>query len=159
MANLPFTSPTLVVVFASDVRQNSEIDTRIGNLNTVLRELHRSMFTKWELSSSANLSVFISIFVPILICAHEPWVFTVLSQRQGAERWDICQEFTAWRFSKKVRCFEIHKSLNIESFLLRIEKDLSYNDSATLPECPWKIDEVNLCGPTPGKAAQKVVQG
>jgi len=56
----------LGVVFASDGRCNDNIDTRIGKANAVLRELHHSVVTKWELSNTTNLSVFKSVFVPIL---------------------------------------------------------------------------------------------
>jgi len=51
-----------------------EIDTRIGEANEVLRELYRSVVTKRELSNTVKLSVFKSIFVPILTYGHESWV-------------------------------------------------------------------------------------
>ena len=53
-----------------------EIDTRIGKANVVLRELYCSVLTKRELSNTAKLSVFKSIFVPILSYGHESWVMT-----------------------------------------------------------------------------------
>jgi len=56
----------LEVVFTSDGRRSEEIDTRIGKANAFLRELHRSVAAKRELSSTANLSFFKSVFVPIL---------------------------------------------------------------------------------------------
>ena len=59
------------VVFASDGRWSEEIDTRIGQVNAVLRELYRSVVTKRELSNTAKLSVFKSVFVPILTYGHE----------------------------------------------------------------------------------------
>jgi len=45
---------------------NKEINIGIGEANTVLRELYRSVVTKRELSNTAKLSVIKSIFVPIL---------------------------------------------------------------------------------------------
>jgi len=62
-----------------------EIDTRIGKVNAVLCELHRSVLTKRELSSTAKLSVFKSIFVPILTYGHESCVMTesILTQVQA----------------------------------------------------------------------------
>jgi len=39
------------VVFTSDRRRNEEIDTRIGKVNAVLRELCRSVVTKQVLSN------------------------------------------------------------------------------------------------------------
>jgi len=45
-------------LFTSDRRWSEEIDTRIGKANAVLRELDRSVVTKWELSNAAKLSIF-----------------------------------------------------------------------------------------------------
>jgi len=56
----------LRVVFTCDGRRSQEVDTRIGKANAVLRELYRSVVTKRELLNTAKLSVFKSIFVPIL---------------------------------------------------------------------------------------------
>ena len=62
-----------------------EIHTRIGKANVVLRELYCSVRTKRELSNTAKLSVFKSIFVPILTYGHESWVMTerILTQVQA----------------------------------------------------------------------------
>jgi len=77
----------LGVVFASDGRWSEEIDTRIGKPNAALRELYRSVVTKQELSNTTKLSVFKSVFVPILSYGHEPWVMTesILAQVQAPE--------------------------------------------------------------------------
>ena len=50
-------------------------------------EFYRSVVIKCELSNTANLSVFISMFVPILTYGHELWVMTekILSRAQAAE--------------------------------------------------------------------------
>jgi len=61
----------LGVVFMSDGSRNKEMDTRIGNANSVLRELYCSVVTKRELSKTVKLSVFKSVFVSILTCGHE----------------------------------------------------------------------------------------
>jgi len=65
--------------------ERHEIDTRVGKANTVLRELYRSVATKRELSNTATLSVFKSIFVPILTYGHESWLVTerILTQVQA----------------------------------------------------------------------------
>jgi len=65
------------------VRQ--EIDTRIGKANAVLREIYRSVTTNRELSNTTKLSVFKSIFVPILTYGHESRVMTerILTQVQA----------------------------------------------------------------------------
>jgi len=55
----------------SDGRWSEEIDTRIGEVNAVLREFYRSVVTKREFSNTAKLSVIESVFVSILTCGHE----------------------------------------------------------------------------------------
>jgi len=50
---------------------NKEINRWIGKAHSVLRELYCSVVTKWELSKTTNLSVFKSVFVPILTCGLE----------------------------------------------------------------------------------------
>ena len=74
----------LGVVFASDERWREEIDTRIGKVNAVLRELYRSVVAKRELSNTTTLSAFKSVFVPILTYGRESWVMTerILTQMQ-----------------------------------------------------------------------------
>jgi len=61
----------LGVVFTSDGSRNKELDTRIGKANDVLRQLYCSVVMKRELSKTATLLVFKSVFVPILTCGHE----------------------------------------------------------------------------------------
>jgi len=74
-------------LFTSDGRWSEEIDTRIGKANAVLRELDCSVVTKRELSNIVKLSVFKSVFVPILTYGHESWVMTerILTQVQAPE--------------------------------------------------------------------------
>ena len=89
----------LGVVFTSDGRRKEEIDKWIGKANAVLRELYRSVVTKQELSKTAKLSVFKSVFVPILTFGHESWVVTewILFQVHVAEqRWNFCEDSTVW---------------------------------------------------------------
>jgi len=61
----------LGVVFMSDESPNKGIDTLVGKANAVRRQLYCSVVTKRELSKNAKLSVFKSVFVPILTCGHE----------------------------------------------------------------------------------------
>jgi len=56
------------MVFSSDGSRNKGIDTRIDKANAVLRELYFSVVTKRELLKTAKLTVFKSVFVPILAC-------------------------------------------------------------------------------------------
>jgi len=64
------------MVFASDGRWSEEIDTRISKANAVLLELDHSVVTTRELSNNTKLSVFKSVFVPILTYGPESWVMT-----------------------------------------------------------------------------------
>jgi len=61
----------LGVVFTSDESRNKDIETRIGRANVVLPGLYCSVVTKRELSNTAKLSVYKSVFVPILPCGLE----------------------------------------------------------------------------------------
>ena len=64
----------LGVSFTSDGRQNSELDIRIGKASTVMRQLHRSVVLKRELCTKAKLSIFRSVYIPILTYGHECWI-------------------------------------------------------------------------------------
>ena len=56
----------LGVAYTSDGRQDEELDTRIGKASAVMRALHYSVVMKRELSKKAKLSIFKTVFVPIL---------------------------------------------------------------------------------------------
>ena len=64
----------LGVSFTSEGRQNSELDIRIEKASAVLRQLHQSVVLKRELCTKAKLSIFISVYVPILTYGHECWI-------------------------------------------------------------------------------------
>ncbi|TWW66919.1 hypothetical protein D4764_20G0009510 [Takifugu flavidus] len=63
-----------------------EIDRRIGAASAVMRALNRSIVVK-ELSLKAKLSIYQSIYVPILTYGHQRWVMTerTRSRIQAAE--------------------------------------------------------------------------
>ena len=113
----------LGVVFTSDGKQNEELDIRIGKASAVMRELQRSVVMKRELSKSAKLAVFKTIFIPILTYGHESWILTerVRSQVQAAEM-RFLRKIEGVTLLDKVRNSNIRKSLNIEPLLLRIER-------------------------------------
>ena len=116
----------LGVAFTSDGRQDSELDTRFGKASAVMRALHYSVVMKRKLSKKAKLSIFKTVFVPILTYGHEFWVMTerVRSQVQASEMRFLRRiegvNYCLTVFNK-VRSSEIQKSLNIEPLLLRIE--------------------------------------
>ena len=57
--------------FTSDGKTDTEIDSRIGKSSSILRELYRTIIAKKELSNSAKLAVFRSVYVPSLTYGHE----------------------------------------------------------------------------------------
>ena len=113
----------LGVAFTSDGRQHEELDTRIGKASAVMRALHYSVVIKRELSKKAKLSIFKTVFVPILTYGHESWVMTerMRSQVQASEM-RFLRRIEGVTLFNKVRSSEIRKSLNIDPLLLRIER-------------------------------------
>ena len=59
----------LGVSFTCDDRQKSELYICIGKARAVMRQLHRSVVLKRELCTKAKLSIFRSVYVPILTLA------------------------------------------------------------------------------------------
>jgi len=98
-----------------------QLRTQVGEANAVLRD--RSVVTKRELSNTAKLSVFQSVFVLILTYGHETWVMTenVLSQVQTAGM-GFLRRVHGVPLRDKLRSCEIRKSPNVELHLLRIER-------------------------------------
>ena len=113
----------LGVAFTSDGRQDEELDTRIGKASAVMRVLHYSVVMRRELSKKAKLSIFKTVFVPILTYGHESWVVTdrMRSQVQESEM-RFLRRIEGVILFNKVRSSEIRKSLNIEPLLLRIKR-------------------------------------
>ena len=77
----------LGVAFTSDGKQDEKLDTQIGKASAVKRALHNSAVMKRDLSKKAMLSIFKTVFVPILTYGHESWIMTekVRSQVQASE--------------------------------------------------------------------------
>uniref|UniRef100_A0A8C6KS35 Reverse transcriptase domain-containing protein n=1 Tax=Nothobranchius furzeri TaxID=105023 RepID=A0A8C6KS35_NOTFU len=61
----------LGVLFTIDGGRDREIDRRIGSASAVMRTLSRSVTVTRELSQKARLSIYRSIYVPILTYGHE----------------------------------------------------------------------------------------
>ena len=135
----------------SDERKNKEIDARIGKEDAVLRELYRSVFTKQELSNTAKLSAFKSVFVPIITYGHESWVMTEEHcTKYKRQRSDFCEEFTPWRFATKCAVVNFVKTWMSNHFYSEW-RDPNYVGSAVRP----KIIEGSPAVSTHGKAAQR----
>ena len=88
-----------------------------------MRALHYSVVMKRDLSKKAKLSVFKTVFVPILTYGHESWVMTerMRSQVQASEM-RFLRKIEGVTLFDKMHSSEIRKSLNIEPLLLRIER-------------------------------------
>ena len=65
-----------VVAFPNDENQDEELDTHIGKARAVMRALDYSVIMNRELSKKAKLSIFKTVFVPIITYGHEFWVRT-----------------------------------------------------------------------------------
>ena len=113
----------LGVAFTSDEKQDEELDTRIGKASAVMRALQYSVVLKRELSKKAKLSIFKTVFVPILTYGHESLVLTerVRSQVQAFDM-RFLQRIEGVTLFHKVRSSENRKPLKIEPLLLRIKR-------------------------------------
>ena len=97
-----------MVAFTRNGRQDEELDTRIGKASAVMRALHYSVIMKRELSKTAKLSIFKTVFVPILTYGHKSWVMTdkVRSQVQ-ASKMRVLRKIEGVTLFNKVRSPEI----------------------------------------------------
>ena len=88
-----------------------------------MRQLHRSVVLKRELCTKAKLSIFRSVYVPILTYGHECWIMNekVRSRVQAAEM-GFLRRISGLILLDKVKSADIRESLNIESLLLRLER-------------------------------------
>ena len=113
----------LGVVFTSDGKQDVELNARIGQASAVMRELNRSVVLKKELCNKAKISVFKSVYTPILTYGHESWVMTerTRSRIQAAEMRFLRGVAGITRLDR-VRNSSIRNSLGIEPLLLQIER-------------------------------------
>ena len=100
--------------------KDKELDIRVGNASAVMRALHYSVVMKLELSKKEKLSIFKTVFIPILLYGHEAWVILterVRSQVQASE-----MRFLRRIVGVTLLTSDIRKPLNIEALLLRIER-------------------------------------
>ncbi|KAM4551690.1 putative transposon-derived protein F52C9.6 isoform 1-T3 [Odontesthes bonariensis] len=113
----------LGVLFTSEGRMEQEIDRRIGAASAVMRALHRPVVVKKELSQKAKLSIYRSIYVPILTYGHELWVVTerTRSRIQAAEM-SFLRRVSGLSLRDGVRSSVIREGLGVEPLLLCIER-------------------------------------
>ena len=108
----------LGISFTSDGRQNSKLDTHIRKASAVMRQLHRSVVLKRELCTKAKLSIFRSVYVPILTYGHECWIMNEkVGSRVQAAKMGFLQRISSLTLLGKVKSADIRESLNIKSLL------------------------------------------
>ena len=113
----------LLVSFTNDGRQNSELDIRIGKASAVMRLLHRSEVLKRQLCSWAKLSIFRSVYVPILTYDHECWIMNEkMKSRVPAAETGFLRRISGLTLLNKVKSADTRESLNIEALLFRLER-------------------------------------
>jgi len=107
--------------------------------------------------NTAKLSVFKSVFIPILTYGHESWVVTerIPSLVQAAEV-EFLPRVQGVILRDKVRSCEIFKALNVESPLE--SRKSSYVGSVMLPKCPRKV-QGSPAGHTHGKELDQSTGG
>ena len=111
------------VALMSNGRQDEELDARIRKASAAMRALHFSVVIKQEVSKKATISIFKTVLVLIFTYGHESWVTTEKVQSQvPASEMRFSQRIEGVTLFNKMRSSEIRKSLNIEPFLLRIER-------------------------------------
>ena len=119
------------------------------------------MVTKWVFSKNANLSVFKSVFVPILSCGHESYMRTerILSKEQR-QRWDICEEFSVWHCVTTKTTGLKSQARDVKP-LLRIERSPAMVVRPCFQDIPGKNSELSPWGYSlhPQKSGPKFVQG
>ena len=64
------------IEFSNDVRQDCEIDRRIGAASGILRSFSRSIVTKREVNQRTGMAIFNTVHRSTLIYSHEQWVMT-----------------------------------------------------------------------------------
>ncbi|KAF7648904.1 hypothetical protein LDENG_00150410, partial [Lucifuga dentata] len=113
----------LGVLFTTEGKMEHEIDRRIGADSEVLRMLYRTIVVKRELSQKARLSIYQSIYIPILTYGHEFWVVTerIRSRIQAAEMKFLCR-VSGFTLRDRVRSSDIWERFGVEPLLLCIER-------------------------------------
>ena len=115
-------------------------------------EPYRFVMTKWELSNTANLSVYWSLFRSWTIVMNFGNDWNNTTQIQSAEM-RFLRRVHGMTLRDKVGSCEIRKTPNIEP-LLRIERSYTLVRLCPSQNVLGKISETSLAGYTHGKAAQ-----
>uniref|UniRef100_A0A8C5CRJ5 Reverse transcriptase domain-containing protein n=1 Tax=Gadus morhua TaxID=8049 RepID=A0A8C5CRJ5_GADMO len=144
----------LGVLFASEGTMEREIGRRIGAAGAVLRSLYRTVVTKRELSRKAKISIYRSIFVPILTYGHEGWVMTerTRSRVQAAEM-SFLRRVAGVSLRDRVRSSAIREELGLEPLLLYLERSQLrwFGHLVRMPtgRLPWEVFQARPVGRRP----------
>ncbi|KAF7648618.1 hypothetical protein LDENG_00154150 [Lucifuga dentata] len=113
----------LHLTLTSEGKMECEIDRWIGAASEVLWTLYWTVVVKRELSQKARLSIYQSVYVPILICGHKLWVVTerIRSQIQVVEI-RFLHRVPGLTLRDRVRNSDIQEGLGVELLLLHIER-------------------------------------
>ena len=84
-----------------------------------MRQLHRSVVLKRELCTKAKLSIFKSVYVPVLTYGHECWI---INEKVRSAEMGFLRRISGLILLDQVKSADIRESLNIESLLLRLER-------------------------------------
>lgn len=99
-----------------------EINRQIGDAAAVMQTLYWSITVKRELRFYAQLSIYLSVYVPTLNCDHELWV---VIERTGswiqAAEMSFFQGKSGFSLRDRVRCSIILEGLRVE-LLFHIKK-------------------------------------
>ena len=146
----------LGVTFSSDDIQDNELDTRIEKANEVMRQPYRSVVLKRELCTKAKLSVFRSVFIPILTYGHECLVMTetVRSQVQVAKM-GFLQKVRGLSLLAKFKSTDIRQWLEIEPLLLRIERSQLRRYSRVIRMCHERTTQQLMDALPSGKRSRR----
>ncbi|TWW77626.1 Ventricular zone-expressed PH domain-containing protein [Takifugu flavidus] len=113
----------LGILFMSEGRMEREINRRIGAASAVVRALNRSIVVKKKLSRKAKLSIYRSIYVPVLTYGHQRWVMTErMRSRIQATEMSFLHRVAGLSLRDRVRSPDIREELGIEPLLLYIER-------------------------------------
>ena len=84
-----------------------------------MRQLNQFVVLKHELCTKAKLSIFRSVYVPILTYGHECWIMKEKVRfRVPAAEMGFLRRISSLTLLDKVKSADIRESLNIEALLL-----------------------------------------
>ena len=113
----------LGVLFTSDGRQDNEISRRINQASGVLRELGSSVVGNTMLSRQAKLTIYKSLYRPILTYGHETWTLTESARsRIGAAEMRFLRRMLGVTRRDRIPNEAIRERVKVEPLLSWIEK-------------------------------------